>query len=508
MCGTQIDCVSGEVMNIFTKLLENLTYTENDALTYVSSGSAIVDFFFHGPALRKDMDGGLACLLFERAYAQDKHIALKTLFYIRDVRGGQGERQTFRHILKYLAGIDADWHKRKNSAGKENLALIPEYGRWDDLWILLSTELKDSVVDLVRRQLDADKKSTEEQNYHNISLLAKWLPSENASSASTKELSKVIIKALGITPKQYRKTLAFLRGAIDIVEKKLSVGEYSEIDYEKLPSLAVLKYRKAFARKDGERYKTYISQLAKGEKKINTAALYPYDLLRAYMPHGYLEDGIETDETVEQAWKNLPDYVPDISGLVVADTSGSMQGLPIIISISLAIYIAERNKNETWKDYFISFSKRPKFHKIEGDTLIRKADSVGLGNAENTDLQAVFNLVLDRAVKNNVPKEEMPNILLIISDMQFDQCVDNAANFEKIKERYKKNNLPMPKLVFWNVDSRQMQIPVTLHESGVLLLSGSNPICLKLAFQASGEGIEGTIIKIVDSKRYEAIEYL
>jgi hypothetical protein len=493
-------------MNRFTKLFANFTYTENDALTYVSSGSAVVDFFFHGPALRKDMDGCLACLLFEHAYAQDRHIALKTLFYIRDVRGGQGERQTFRHILKYLAEIDADWFKRKNSAGTENLALIPEYGRWDDLWILLSTGLKDAVIDLVRRQLDADKKSAEEQNYHNISLLAKWLPSENASSARTKELSKEIIKALNIPPRQYRKTLAFLRGAINIVEKKLSAGEYSGIDYEKLPSLAALKYRKAFVRNDGDRYKTYLSQLAKGEKKINTAALYPYDLLRVYMPHGYIEN-IKPDETVEQAWKNLPDYVPDISGLVVADTSGSMQGLPMLVSISLAIYIAERNKNETWKDYFISFSKKPKFHKIEGDTLIRKADSVALGNAENTDLQAVFDLVLDRAVINNVPKEDMPKMLLIISDMQFDKCVNNVTNLEKIRERYEKNNLLMPKLVFWNVDSRQVQIPATVHESGVLLLSGSNPICLKLAFQAAEEGIEDTIIKIIDSKRYEAVEY-
>jgi hypothetical protein len=493
-------------MNKFINVMQNLTYTENAALTYLSSGSFIVDFFFHGAALRKDTDGQFACLLFKQAYSQDKTLALKTLFYIRDVRGGQGERRTFRHIIKYLAENDAEWFKMINHTGTENLALVPEYGRWDDLWALLSTNLKDAVVELIRRQLDADKSNAEQLKYHNISLLAKWLPSENASSPTTKAFAKAITKGLGVSPKEYRKTLAFLRGALDVLERKISAGEYSDIDYEKIPSLAAIKYRKAFSRNDTERYAAYLEQVSKGEKKINTAVLYPYDLLRIYYTDGYRPDkDTKTDETAEQAWKNLPDYVPDIAGLVVADTSGSMNGLPMLVSISLAVYIAERNKNEAWKDYFISFSKRPKFHKITGNTLLERARSVELGHAENTDLQKVFDLVLDRAVQANVPKEEMPKIILIVSDMQFDSCVNNTTNLEEIRRRYAKNNLPVPKLVFWNVDSRLIQVLATIYEGGVLLLSGAHPICLKLALQSSGEGIEAAVKEIIDSKRYEAI---
>jgi hypothetical protein len=493
-------------MNSFINSTQNLTYTENDALTYVSSGSYIVDFFFHGAALRKDTDGQLACLLFKRAYSQDKSLALKTLFYIRDVRGGQGERRTFRHIIKYLAENDAEWFQRINQTGTENLALIPEYGRWDDLLTLLSTDLKDAVIELIRRQLNSDKLNAEQLKYHNISLLAKWLPSENASSPATKTFAKIITKGLGIPPKQYRKTLAFLRQALDILERKLSAGEYSDIDYEKIPSLAALKYRKAFSRNDGERYAAYLEQVSKGEKKINAAALYPYDLLRVYYANGYPpEKDVKIDETVEQAWKNLPDYVPGIAGLVVADTSGSMYGLPMFVSVSLALYIAERNKNEAWKDYFISFSKRPKFHKITGNTLLERASSVVLGHMENTDLQRVFDLVLNRAVKAKVPKEEMPKIILIVSDMQFDECIGNNTNLEEIRRRYAKKNLPMPKLVFWNVDSRLIQVPATIRDDGVLLLSGAHPVCLKLALQSSNEGIEAAVKEIIDSKRYEAI---
>jgi hypothetical protein len=211
-------------MNNFINSMQNLTYTENDALTYVSSGSCIVDFFFHGAALRKDTDGQLACLLFKQAYEQDKSLALKALFYIRDVRGGQGERRTFRHIIKYLAENDAEWFKKVNKTGAENLALIPEYGRWDDLWVLLSTNLKDEVIEFIRRQLDADKSNAEQLKHYNISLLAKWLPSENASSPATKAFAKIIITGLGVSPKLYRKTLAFLRGALDVLERKISAG--------------------------------------------------------------------------------------------------------------------------------------------------------------------------------------------------------------------------------------------------------------------------------------------
>ncbi|MDR2105761.1 MAG: DUF2828 family protein, partial [Deferribacteraceae bacterium] len=233
-------------MNKFTQAIGSLTYTENDALTYISTGSAIVDLFFLAASLRKDVEGCLARILFEKAYAQDKSLALKTLFYIRDIRGGQGERRTFRNILKVLAEIEPAWFNKTNSSGVKNIALIPEFGRWDDLFTLLSTSLKESVIALIKEQWELDLANEREGKYFNISLLAKWLPSENASSKAAKYLAKNIYKAMGVASKDYRQNLSRLRSALDILEKKLSKREYDEIDYEKLPSLAAIKYRKAF----------------------------------------------------------------------------------------------------------------------------------------------------------------------------------------------------------------------------------------------------------------------
>lgn len=486
-------------MNSFIESMNNMTYTENGAITHKSSGSKIVDFFFHGGALRNEKNENRIITMFQEAFDEDPTTALRILFYLRDVRGGQGERRVFRVIWKWICSTGAMRPDDIQFWLGQRLHFIPEYGRWDDLFELIGTYLNTQVLDYIKQQLEYD--SNQYLNGQSFSLLAKWLPSENASSEKTKALARTIIAHIGITPRQYRKCLSNLRAKIDIVERKLSARQFSLINYATVPSKAGLLYKGAFKRNDEARYQAYLNAVENGEAKINTSTLYPYELFEKIWKEG-------DNQTVNAMWKNLPDYVPGFNGLVVADTSGSMNGRPMAVSVSLAMYIAERNKNEAWKDCFISFSERPKFHKIQGNTLTQKARSVMLGDVANTNLQAVFDLVLDRAKANNVPQEDMPQALIIVSDMEFDSCTVNnrATNFENIKKRYEDAGYSMPTLIFWNVDSRQTQSPIKFTDTGVVLLSGCSPVAFKYALGTCTTPMD-MVLNVINSDRYNSINY-
>lgn len=485
-------------MNRFMKAMGdgNMTYTENGALTNKSTFNAIVDFFFHGAALRSRPKE--AVKLFQKAFDEDPTQALRILFYIRDIRGGQGERNIFRTVLHSIAASNSTNAEKIQAWLKKNIFLIPEYGRWDDLFILRNTSLEAHMIDFIKKQLMEDLDNCNQGKP--VSLLAKWLPSENTSSIKTRTVAKYMRINLGYTPRAYRKVLSTLRNAIDVVERKLSAKQVDLIQYAHVPSNASLKYKKAFMKHDEERYKAYLDSVNKGETKINAATLYPYDLVHKAM--------FEYDNTVEALWKNLPDYVEDLCGLVVADTSGSMYGRPMEVSISLAMYIAERNKNEAWKDYFISFSRVPKFHKVQGKTLIERMKSVDLGHVENTDLQAVFNMILTRAIQHSVPQEDMPKILLIVSDMEFDSCCvhNSLTNFEMIRNKYKSAGYEMPTVVFWNVNSRNTQSPITIDERGAVLIGGCSPVVLKYALGQVTTPMQ-MVLNVTESDRYKNIVF-
>lgn len=473
----------------------NHTYTENGALTNKSTFDAIVDFFFHGAALR--LRPSEAVSIFQKAFDEDPTQALRILFYIRDVRGGQGERNIFRTVLSSIANSNNINDIKIQEWFKTNIHLIPVYGRWDDLFVFMGTVLENSAISFIKETLKQDCVAT------HPTLLAKWLPSENTSSEKTRELASYIRQKLNLTSRQYRKILSTLRRTIKIIETNLTNKDYT-FDYAQVPSKASLRYRKAFARNDNARYSTYLEAVNKGEKKINTSTLYPYDILHTL----WYDNDTHTADTM---WKNLPDYVDNLQGLVVADTSGSMYGRPMEVSVSLAMYIAERNKNEAWKDYFISFSRSPKFHKITGNTLAQRARSVQLGNVADTNIQAVFNLILARALNANVPQEDMPNILLIISDMEFDSCAcgndgRRFTNFEMVQKKYKQAGYEMPTLVFWNVNSRNTQTPVTINDKGVVLISGCSPVVLKYALSSCTSVIE-MVYNVTNSERYNGIVF-
>lgn len=486
---------------------EGITYTENGAITYAGTGNPLLDFFFMAPAMRNDNSCRIYHLFLE-SFKYYPEGTLRTLFYIRDVRGGQGERDVFRRIVYNLQHMQMypDLIPQFYNWLKDNIHLIPEYGRWDDVFPLVAIpKVRDEAAIFIRRQFSKDTVACNAGQP--VSLLAKWLPSENASSDNTRQWARVLRDILCLTPRVYRKALSKLRNHIRIVENNLRTKDYNSIDYSTVPGKAMLKYRKAFLRNDKEHYENYLEAVNSNRTTMKTGTLYPHEIIHA------LRVNVGNPEGLNTMWKTLPDYVDNISGLVVADTSGSMTMgnlvVPIDVSIALAMYIAERNKNEAFKDYFISFSEKPKFHKIKGDTLKERIRSVNLGDIANTNLQKVFDLILARAEEYGIPQEDMPKMLLIISDMEFDEAVEdsNYTNLEIIREKYKNSNYEMPTLVFWNVNSRNDQVPARINDKGVLLLSGCNPVILKYALSASTD-MMAPVRAVIDSDRYAQIRFL
>lgn len=495
-------------MNDFIKTMNNITKTENEALTNKSTLDLCLDWFFHGAALRGQSEDRIIDL-FSKAFQQDKTKALRTLFYIRDCRGGQGEREVFRKCLSWLGNYEEypirEWLVK-------NLDLIATYGRYDDYLCLLNTEVADKVSNYLIMQLLNDKENIDKGNM-SISQCAKWMPSLT-SSKNQRQLAKRFIKLvkqnyiIDFDEEKYRKILSQLRKAIKIIEHNLTEKDYKDIDYSKLPSYASLKYRKAFERNDSSKYQNYLQSVLDGKAKINAKTLYPYDLVRNYKQN-YIN---QIDETIEAQWKALPDYVPEINGIVVNDTSGSMTGLPMDVSVSLAIYIAERNKSEIWRNYIIPFSSHAEWKEVKGNTLLEKIKSVYTGDCSNTNLQSVFDLILGRAKSNNISQEDMPKVLLVITDMEFDNPSGwnsfdwSKTNFEVIKAKYQEAGYKMPNLVWWNVNSRNTQTPVTKDNKGNILLSGCSASMLPMALSGEFDPIEA-MNRIINQERYSSIIY-
>ena len=474
----------------------NSTQTENGAKAFKSTLDLNVDLFGKISASRSNPESIVP--LYLRALEEDPETALRILFNSRDIRGGQGERNVFRQLL-----LNTPFEIREKI-----IPLIPIYGRWDDLFVLDGCIDWKRVVDFVISKLNHDNDPETEHP----SLLAKWMPSINASSKKTKALGKQFAKRMNLSEKEYRIMLSNLRKKIDLVEHKMCSNNWSEIDYSKVPSKAGLMYRKSFMKHDIERYNQFMLSAVKLENKVNASALYPYEITeKVRLTYGNVDP---TEELVLQAlWQNLPDYMEGKSfkGLVVADTSGSMMMSlgnvrPIDVSISLAIYIAEKNTG-VWKNKFITFSEAPEMQTIIGHTIVDKVNN--LKQAEwgfNTDLIAVFKSILKAAKADNVAPEDMPEKIFIVSDMQFDQaCNSNSrTNFEQIKKNYAKYNYNVPDLIFWNVNGAA-NVPMTIHDTGTCLVSGCSPSILKAVL--SGEVISPIDImrQAVYTERYDLI---
>ena len=501
-------------MNTFMDSLirtTNFTETENGAVAHKSTLNKVYDMFALGGAYRNRTDED-CILLFKNAIKEDETLALKCLFYLRDIRGGQGERRFFRVCFNWLA-------KNYPEIARRNLINIAEYGRYDDLYCVVGTPVEKDMFALIKEQLEKDIASMNESEKAGVSLLAKWLKSENASSKETKMLGNKTRIALGLTHKAYRETLSALRTRINIVEKLMSENEFNEIEYSKIPSKAGLIYRNAFAKRDAERYKEFINNK---ETKVNACANYPYEMVREvskHLNHYYWQEDYKWTEeernALQKYWDNQKDYLQEkpckIMGVI--DTSGSMTNCrngkvaPIDVAISIGMYAAER-VGGPFKDHFITFASQPQLIKVEGIDFVDKVKRIYDKNlVDNTNLRAAFDLIKNIALQPGVNRDDVPNTLVVVSDMEID-CGSfwrdehiRKTEMESIRDEWKSLGLPMPHLVYWNVDARNNLI---LDSDEATYVSGCSPVIFE-SILTGKSGWDLCYDKLM-SERYEQVK--
>lgn len=477
------------------------TRTENGAVALNTTGDARLDLFGTIGSLRGAETVRIE-RLFSEAYKVDPLFAAKIAFYARDVRGGLGERQTFRTIIRYMAQSHPE-------ALRPNLDLIGVYGRYDDLYCLVGTRLESEMWEAMKGQFEEDRRNLEAGNA--VSLLAKWIKTADASSAATRKLGILTAKKLGYSVYEFKRIVRALRRKIGVIETLMSAGRWEEIRYPEVPSRAMMIYRKAFLRHDGERYGQFINRAAAGEEKIHADTLYPYDIVEKVMPRypGFRVSSaaVIEDPALEAQWRQLPDYVePGTNALVIADTSGSMSGRPLASSVGLAVYFAERNHG-AYHNMFMSFSGTSRIQMLRGETLAQKINSINMSDWENnTNLQAAFKHVLRIALLNHVPQDVMPKSLIVISDMEIDYCGDRSWTFyEQMERLYRINGYQIPNLIFWNVASRHDIFHADKSRRGVQLASGQSAAVFRQIMQTVGMNPVEAMEKIINSERYEAI---
>ena len=494
----------------------NYTYTENGAVTHKTTKSDLLDMFAMGAAMRTRSDEDVI-LMFRKAFKENPVYALKCLFYIRDVRGGQGERRFFRVVMKDLAKFDT-------AAARRNLKFVPEFGRWDDLYVFVGTPLETDALQIMKDQLALDVECK------TPSLLAKWLKSENTSSVESRRLGNITREFFGMSHKQYRKTLSILRERINVLERLMSEGRWDEIEFDKIPSKAGMKYKNAFARHDLERAKnenvqTYADFAKDNTKKVNAKALYPYECVHQALnimgnQQGWSSRGhhVALDDTqrlmTNKYWDNLADYFngATFNGIALVDTSGSMSGTPIEVAISLGLYCAEKNQG-AFANHFISFESNPHWIETSGVDFCDKVYRItGAEWGGSTNVEAAMDLILNVAKQNGCSQDEIPQNLVIISDMEFNYCVTsnnygrgnvNDTLFEKIAAKYRANGYEMPHVIFWNVNARQANIPM-LGNGNVSFVSGFSPSIFETIM--SGKTGYDLMMEKLDSERYAQIQ--
>ena len=464
-------------MNFIDALQSEDTLTENGMVTNSSTLNECVNLFFTIGAMR-GQDKERLLSTFSKAFNENPLTALKILFWVRDVRGGAGERQIFRDILKYLV-------ENHPNVVKQNIQAIPHFGRWDDLSVLFGTKL----------EADATKMFVDGLIVEN-GLCAKWIPRKGV-------IFNAIRKALKTTPKNLRNLLV---GISNTVEQKMCANQWTNVEYSKTPSLAMGRYTKAFAKHDITGFTEYLEKLKKGETKVNAGAVYPYNVVQTMNQGSW--------ELANEQWKSLPNFmegtterilpVVDVSGSMGSIVSGSITCLDV--AISLGLYISERNEG-VFKDSFITFSEKPELQVLSG-TLKERYEQMSQADwGMNTNLNLVFNLILNQALKHKVLPEDMPSKILIMSDMEFDQSTRQSDSaIQMIRRQYEESGYTLPEIIFWNIQSRGKNFPVRHDESGTALISGLSPSIVKSVLGGKEMTPVSILNETINSERYSIIE--
>lgn len=455
---------------------QNDSLTENGAVTNSTSLSSCLDLFFFAGACRTQ-DTGVIERKLEAAWVESPEKTLRIIFWAGDIRGGAGERRFFVTALKWL-----DQYHKEELINNLFAGNIEFYNRWDSMFELYNC--RHEVYSYVERNLEKGD-----------GLLAKWMPRRDQHQGFGYKFQKFV----GWNPKFYRKTIV---GLSKTVEQQMCAKKWGEINYQHVPSVAMNKYRKAFSRNDATRFVEYLAAVKKGDAKINAGAIFPYDIYRA------LRRG-DNEVAVETQWDALPNYMEGNSMkiLPICDVSGSMRGTPMDISVSLGIYISERNEG-IFKDAYVTFSATPKMNYLRGSFAQRARYLQNTDVGYNTNLRAVFDMLLDTAVRNRLPESEMPDALLIITDCEFDNHhqMGRKTNFQVIEEKYARSGYKRPVIVFWNVNARQgKNVPVKYDQNGTALISGSSPTILKGLLSGSIFNPQEIMDRIVCSDRYDRV---
>lgn len=473
----------------------NVGATANGGKAYKSTGDDLLDAFTSFGNMRESQDSEVENK-FMKAMAEDKLLATKLAFYTRNVRGlGLGERKVFRTILKWLGNNYPE-------VVEKNLENVAHFGRFDDLFVLFGTKAERHLNQFILKSFKEDSGA------EFPTLAMKWYPSANTSSVKTRALAKKVIKVLGISEKEYRQTLSKVRAKLNVVETLMSSGKFTEIDYSKVPSRAMSIYRTAFFKHDESGMTDFVNKVQKGEAKVNAGTLYPYDLLNKMgLWIGSQSKLTNPEPILMEQWKALPSYIQGENNiLIMADSSGSMEGRPIQTSIGLALYFAERNKG-AFANKFMTFSQSPELVTLKGETLADKVSCIK-SIVANTDLDKAMKLILDTCIENNVPASEMPIALVIISDMQFDAATNNNKTiYEKYAKKYEKAGYVIPNIVFWNVSGVCYESGYQTKENikGVQIYSGSSTSVFSAVIQNIGKTPIQSMIDTLNSPIFDKV---
>ena len=469
----------------------SVTLTENGGRALSTTGDKLLNLFAVLGALRSRPTDVID--KFDAAFRENADLATKMAFYGRDVRGGLGERAVGRLMLRELALLYPE-------VVTANIKNIVEFGRWDDLFVLFDTTVETDMIEFVKMQLVSDKRHMDKRHMdkrESVSLLAKWMPSINASSEHTKALAHRFVKAFNTTPREYRKNLSVLRKYIDVTEVKMSANKWTDIDYKAVPSNAMSNYGSAFARHDCEGFSRYMDAVKSGDTKINAATLYPYNVI---------ETMYGNRDVAEAQWKALPNYVEGENNfLVMADVSGSMMGRPMETSVGLAIYFAERNHG-VFANKFMTFTDIPKIVDVTGNDLFEKYCSVTDHIGYNTNLEAAFDAILSTAVRTKCPQSDLPKALVIISDMEIDAWHGGSLTFtEEMRKRFADAGYEMPTLVYWNVDSRKDTFLASKNDPNAILVSGQSASTFKNLIKGIGLSAYEIMVQTLNDPRYDCV---
>ncbi|MBU5430540.1 DUF2828 family protein [Kineothrix sp. MSJ-39] len=505
----------------FVKGYHNRSVTENGAVGYRTTTKPLLDLNFQVSSLRAREEAYIV-QEFTKVFHDSPGYAVKWLFFVRDILEGLGERRTFRVCLKYLA-------ISRSEIARAVLNYVPQYGRYDDALILLDTPLAGDVAGMYKKQLDRDLAAMEAGKQ--VSLLGKWLPSCNTSSKKTRAYAGKLCRYFKMSQKEYRKTLAKLRAYANVIETKMSAGAWADIAYETVPAKANILYDKAFERHDRDRRIEYLEKVLLGEGNLNTKGLMPYEIVHRITGKSSYYRVLQGDLLSELMWKKIVregfqnDWgfedaivVADGSGSMFQMASGSSSVMAIEICNSLAIYFAEQLRG-VFHNKAITFSDHPQFIDLKEHTSLKDKLEIMFAHNEmsNTNIEAVFDLLLAMAECENVPREELPKQVLIISDMEFDEATAsyflgkkrkpvNDTLFARIAGKYKAAGYRMPRLIFWNVCGRTDTIPMVDNEEGLCLLSGFSQNAMKVAADQTQKDPYKALLQVLDSPRYQAIE--